>query len=88
MDDFDIPGINWKIQDVRFHSVHTNPDEVDIWIEGDLIKVRMRDAGGSFTGTALSPKMWPRKGYQVNHFNFNCQKGGFAQIAIDFGITK
>lgn len=88
MDDFDIPGINWKIQNVRFHSVSTSDDEVDVWIEGDLLKVRMREAGGSFTGTALSPKIWPMHGYTVNHFNFNCDKGGFKHIALDFGITK
>ena len=88
LDNFDIPGLNWKIQDVRFHSVHTNNDEVDIWIEGDVIKVRMKEAGGSFTGTALSPIMWPGHGWHNTHFNFECDKGGFKSIAIDFGITK
>jgi len=88
LDDFDIPAINWKIRDVRFHSVESNVEDLDVWIEGDLLKVRIRNAGGSFSGSALSPKMWPRKGFFNNHFNFNCDKGGFKSIAIDFGITK
>lgn len=70
LDNFDVPGLNWKVQNVRFHSVHTNDDEIDIWIEGDLVKVRMREAGGSFTGVALSPRLWPDSGWHTNNFNF------------------
>ena len=66
----------------------TSNDDVDVWIEGDLIKVRMKEAGGSITGTALSPKMWPDSGWHNTQFNFNCDKGGFKTIALDFGITK
>lgn len=57
-------------------------------MEGDLVKVRMRNAGGSFTGDAYSPKLWPASGFNHHQFDFHCDKGGFAKIEVDFGITK
>lgn len=88
LDDFDIPGINWQVRDVRFHSVQSSPDDLDVWLEGNLLKIRIRNAGGSITGTAYSPKMWPAHGHFTTHFNFNCNKGGFKSIDLDFGLTK
>lgn len=32
--------------------------------------------------------MWPAHGHFTTHFNFNCNKGGFKSIDLDFGLTK
>lgn len=68
--------------------MQSSPDDLDVWLEGNLLKIRIRNAGGSITGTAYSPKMWPAHGHFTTHFNFNCNKGGFKSIDLDFGLTK
>lgn len=87
-DDINVPGLNWKVYNLRFHTVETNPDELDVWMEGDVVKVRMRNAGGSFTGETQSPKVWPAHGYDHMNFDYHCDKGGFQKIEFDFGLTK
>lgn len=82
-----MPGLNWKVYNLRFHTVHTDPNELDIWIEGDVVKVRMRNAGGSFTGETQSPKIWPASGFDHMNFDYHCDKGGFEKIEFDFGVT-
>jgi hypothetical protein len=88
LDDLNVPGLNWHIRDIRFHSVESNPEDLDVWLEGDRIKLRIRNAGGAFSGVAYSPKLWPFQGHFTTHFNFHCDKGGFRNIELDLGLIK
>ena len=47
-DDITIPVINWRIHDMKFSAVKLNVEDFDIYINGDQVNVRIRDAGGSF----------------------------------------
>jgi len=87
-DDINIPGIKWRVTNIKFNTVSMSHDDVDVWMEGDRVKVRMRNAGGSITGKAYTPKGWPRKGEWETTFDFHCDKGGFQKIEFDFGVTK
>jgi hypothetical protein len=87
-DDFTVDGINWQVKNMRFHTVDIAVHDLDVWLDGDLMKVRMRDAGGSFTGDTYSPKMWPASGWNHMGFDFHADKGGFKKIEFDLGVTK
>lgn len=65
---------------MRFHTVDVDPSDLDVWLEGEKMMVRMYNAGGSFTGDTYSPKMWPLEGWNHMGFDFHCDKGGFKAI--------
>jgi len=44
---------------MKFHNIDIDPNDLEIWIDGDLIKAKLKNYGGSFSGDTYAPRMWP-----------------------------
>lgn len=84
----EIKEVGWWVSNMKFHTVNIDNSELSAWIEGEVVKIRLYNAGGSFTGNAKSRKIWPNDEFNYHSFDFHADKGGFKKIEFDFGITK
>lgn len=73
------------LRGVRLEGVDLKPEDIQVWIEGDRVKMHLTGLGGKIKGHSWKKRWFDEENFD---FTFNMDRGAFKHIDFDFYLAS